>query len=103
MVCGDWTQIHHINEGGMDRNEWAVIPLCFLHHLGTPAMSKDRFRAEHGEEWPLFFQSCNEVIPKLIPKYQAEIVHKIDAYAKGKGSSHLFMEAYEKGRVGVEV
>ena len=99
-------EIHHINANGMKRKEWAIIPLCSYHHRHNDEAihgKKEQFRKIFGHEWTLFFKILNKVIGNLKPKHQAEIIGKIDAYAISGHASKQFMEAYEKGRVGVQV
>ena len=98
-------QIHHIQ--GMKRKEWAVIPLHPVYHQASVGHEysihgyKEQFREKFGHEWTLYFKILGEVIGKLDPKHQAEIIQKIDAYAISGHASKQFMDEYE--RVGVEV
>ena len=102
LSCYVHPQIHHINEQGMKRSDLFVLPLCHIHHLGTPAMSKAQFRKDHGEEWPMYFHVVSQVWIFIPPKHQDSIKKTIDDYALGH-SSHLYKQAYENGRIGVEI
>jgi hypothetical protein len=96
-------EIHHINASSMKRKEWAVIPLCCVHHrqfLSAIHVSKKRFRDEYAHEWNLYFRILNKVIGNIANKHRFEITKKIKEYADSGHASKQFMDEYE--RVGVE-
>lgn len=47
------SQVHHIREGRLARNDWITIPLCLEHHVGTTAsvhMAKPKLMRQLGIE-----------------------------------------------------
>lgn len=81
-------ELHHINEGGMTRLEWAIIPLCCGHHSRSDGKddaihrSKTKFRERYGHEWCLFFKTykyvsahCPEVVDEILTYGGSEAFH----------------------------
>lgn len=67
--------LHHVAEGSGVRNEWALVPLCELHHTGPAGLHGMGVRAfcrlfrPPGEtEWGLLAW-VNEDIAKLLPAF----------------------------------